>query len=302
MEVLLTEIRYGVRRLLKHPAFTAIAVVTLALGISANTTIFSAVDSLLLHPFSFPNQDRLVVVFEQNRATGVVRGSVSPGNFEEWREQNQSYEELVAIQQRAFDLSDGSIPQRVPGYQITDGFFQALGVKAALGRTLMSEDSEPGREQVTVLKHSFWQQHFAGNPDIVGKTINLDRKQFTVVGVMPADFNYPYNTGEMWVPLVFTPAEKANRGNHYLRIIGLLKPGVSMAQAQSDLSSIAQRAQQQFPETNTGRGVNTLTLIDDAVRGARSGVPIAMGAVVLVLLIACANVAAGNCFAPRAGR
>ena len=291
MEVLLTEIRYAVRSLLKHPGFTAIAVVTLALGISANTTIFSTVDALLLHPFSFPNQDRLVVVFEQNRATGMMRGSVSPGNFVEWRDQNQSYEELVAIQQRAFDVSDGSTPERIPGYQVTKGFFQAIGVKPALGRTLLSEDSEPGREQVAVLKHSFWQQHFAGDSEIVGKTVNLNRKQFTIVGVMPADFNYPYNTGEMWVPMVFTPEEKTDRGNHYLRVIGLLKPGVSMAQAQSDLSSIAQRAQQQFPETNSGRGVNTVTIIDDAVRGARSGVPIAMGAVVLVLLIACANVA-----------
>ena len=142
-----------------------------------------------------------------------------------------------------------------------------------------------------MLNHSFWRQHFAGNPDIVGNTINLNRKQFTVVGVMPADFNYPYNTGEMWVPLVFTPEEKADRGNHYLRVIALLKPGVSLAQAQSDLSSIVQRAQQQFPETNSGRDVTTVTIVDDAVRGARSGVPIAMGAVVLVLLIACANVA-----------
>ena len=291
MEVLLTEIRYAVRSLLKHPGFTAIAVVTLALGISANTTIFSTVDSLLLHPFSFPNQDRLVVVFEQNRATGLMRGSVSAGNFVEWRDHNQSYEELVAIRQRAFDLTDGSSPERIPGYQVTDGFFQALGVKAALGRTLLSEDSEPGREQVTVLKHSFWQHHFAGDRDVVGKIINLNRQPFTIVGVMPADFNYPYSTGEMWVPLVFTPQEKTDRGNHYLRVMGLLKPGVSMAQAHSDLGSIAQRAQQQFPETNSGRSVNTFTIVDDAVRGARSGVPIAMGAVVLVLLIACANVA-----------
>ena len=291
MEALLTEIRHGVRSLLKHPGFTAIAVVTLALGISANTTIFSTVDSLLLHPFSFPNKERLVVVFEQNRANGLMRGAVSPGNFVEWREQNQTYEELVAIQQRAFDVSDGSTPERIPGYQVSDGFFEALGVKAALGRTLLAEDSLPGREQVTVLKHSLWQQHFAGNPDIVGKTISLNRKQFTVVGVMPADFNYPYNTGEMWVPLVFTPEEKTDRGNHYLRIIGLLKPGISMAQAHSDLTSIAQRAQLQFPETNSGRSVNTFSIVDDAVRGARSSVPIAMGAVVLVLLIACANVA-----------
>ena len=291
MEALLTEIRHGVRSLLKHRGFTAIAVVTLALGISANTTIFSTVDALLLHPFSFPNQDRLSVVFEQNRATGMLRGAVSPGNFVEWRDQNQSYEELVAIQQRAFDVSDGSTPERIPGYQVTGGFFQALGVKAERGRTLLSEDSEPGREQVVVLKHSLWQKHFAGDPEIVGKTISLNRKQFTVVGVMPADFNYPYNTGEMWAPMVFTPEEKSDRGNHYLRVIGLLKPGVTLAQAQSDLNSIARRAQQQFPETNSGRETNTVTLIDDAVRGAKTGVPIAMGAVVLVLLIACANVA-----------
>ena len=291
METLLNEIRYGVRSLLKHPGFTAIAVVTLALGIGANTTIFSTVDALLLHPFSFPNTDRLAVVFEQNRALGMVRGSVAPGNFVEWRDQNESYEELVAIEQKAFNVSDGSTPQRIPGYQVTDGFFQALGVKAARGRTLLPEDSEPGREQVVVLKHSFWQQHFAGDPEIVGKTISLDRRPFTVVGVMPADFNYPYNTGEMWAPKVFTPEQQADRGNHYLRVIGLLKPGVTLAQAQSDLSSIAKRAQQQFPETNTGRDTNTFTLLDDAVRGARNGVPIAMGAVVLVLLIACANVA-----------
>jgi len=293
MDTLLRDIRYGVRSLMKHPGFTAVAVLTLALGIGANTTIFSTVDALILHPFSFPNQDRLVVVWEQNLAVGVdmVRGSVAPGNFIEWRDQNQVCEELVAIQQKAFDVSDGSHPERFPGYGVTHGFFEALGVKAARGRTLLREDSEPGHEQVVVLKHSFWQQHLGGDRDIVGKTINLNRKQFTVVGVMPADFNYPYNGGEMWTPLLFDREEQQDRGSHYLRVIGLLKPGISVAQAQSGLYAIAQRAQQQFPETNIGRGANVVTLTDDAVRGARTGVPILMGAVVFVLLIACANVA-----------
>ena len=122
-----------------------------------------------------------------------IRGSVAPGNFTDWREQNQTCEQLVAIQQKSFDLSDGAHPERFPGYGVTQGFFDALGVKAERGRTFLPEESEPGHEQVVVLKHSFWQQHLGGDPNIVGKTITLNRKVFTVVGVMPADFNYPYN-------------------------------------------------------------------------------------------------------------
>ncbi len=291
MDSLLRDIKFSARSLLKHPGFTAVAVLTLAIGIGANTTIFSTVDALILHPFSFPNQERLLVVWEQNRAVGIQRGSVAAGNFTEWRDQTQTCEQLIAIQQRSFDLSDGAHPERFPGYGVTSGFFDALGVKAARGRTFLPEDSQPGREQVVVLKHSFWQQRLGGDPEIVGKTISLNQKQFTVVGVMPADFNYPYNSGEMWAPLIFSPEEQKNRGDHYLRVIGLLKPGVTLEQAQSELRGIAQRAQQQFPETNAGRDASVVTLTNDAVRGARTGVPILMGAVVFVLLIACANVA-----------
>ena len=291
MDSLLRDLKFSARSLLKYPGFAAVAVLTLALGIAANTTIFSTVDALILHPFSFPNQERLLVLWEQNLAVGTVRGSVAPGNFTDWREQNQTCEQLVAIQQKSFDLSDGSHPERFPGYGVTEGFFDVLGVKAAQGRTFLPEESQPGHEQVVVLKHSFWQQHLGGDPGIVGKTITLNRKVFTVVGVMPADFNYPYNGGEMWTPLVFDKDDQHNRGSHYLRVIGLLKPGVSLAQAQADLRAIAKRAQQQFPETNSGRDAAVVTLTDDAVRGARTGVPILMGAVVFVLLIACANVA-----------
>src|SRR5688572_12162099 len=217
MDSLLRDLKFSIRSLLKHPGFTAVAVLTLALGIGANTTIFSTVDALILHPFDFPNQDRLVVVWEQNRSVGMNRGSVAPGNFVEWREQNQVAEQLVAIQQKSFDLSDGSQPERFPGYGVTQGFFEALGVKAARGRTILPADSQPGREQVVVLKHSFWQQHFAGDPAVVGRTISLNRKPFTVVGVLPADFNYPYNSGEMWTPLIFDQETQKDRGNHYLR-------------------------------------------------------------------------------------
>ena len=291
MESLLRDLKVSARSLSKHPGFAAVAVLTLALGIAANTTIYSTVDALIVHPFSFPNQSRLLVLWEQNLAVGTVRGLVAPGNFIGWREQNQTCAQLVAIDQESFDVSDGAQPERFPGYGVTQGFFDALGVKAARGRTFLPEESEPGREQVVVLKHSFWQQHLGSDPNIVGKTITLNRKVFTVVGVMAADFNYPYNGGEMWTPLVFNKDDLQNRGSHYLRVIGLLKPGVSLAQAQGDLRAVAARAQQQFPETNSGRSAAVVTLTDDAVRGARTGVPILMGAVVFVLLIACANVA-----------
>ena len=291
MESLLRDLKFSVRSLLEHPGFAAVAVLTLALGIAANTTIYSTVDALIVHPFSFPNQPRLLVLWEQNLTVGTVRGVVAPGNFIGWREQNQTCAQLVAIDQESFDVSDGAHPERFPGYAVTRGFFDVLGVKAARGRTFLPEESEPGREQVVVLKNSFWQQHFGSDPNIVGKTITLNRKVFTVVGVMAADFNYPYNGGEMWTPLVFNKDDLQNRGSHYLRVIGLLKPGVSLAQAQGDLRAVAARAQQQFPETNSGRSAAVVTLTDDAVRGARTGVPILMGAVVFVLLIACANVA-----------
>lgn len=291
MGSLLRDLKFSARSLMKHRGFTAIAILTLTLGIGANTTIFSTIDALILHPFSFPNQDRLVVVWEQNRTVGMAYGEVSPGNFTEWRDQNQVCEQLVAIQQQFFDLSSSSNPERVPGYGVSQGFFEALGVKAALGRTLQPEDSELGHEPAVVLKHGLWQQRFGGDPGIVGKPISLNRKQFTVVGVMPADFDYPYNGGEMWTPLLFDRETQKNRGDHYLRVIGLLKAGISVAQAQSDLNAIAQRAQQQFPETNSGRDTSVAMLTDDAVRGAQTSVPILMGAVVFVLLIACANVA-----------
>ena len=291
MDSLLRDLRFAIRSLVKNPGFAIVAVLTLALGIAANTTIFSTEDALILHPFSFPKQDRLLVLWERNLAVGTTRGSVAPGNFTDWRDQNTTCEQLIAIDQISFDISDGTHPERFPGYGVTEGFFDALGIQAAKGRTFLPEESQPGREQVVVLKDSFWRQHLAADPEIVGKTITLNRKVFTVVGVMPADFNYPYNGGEMWTPLIFDKDEQHNRENHYLRVIGLLKPGVTVAQVQSDLHGIAQRAQQEYAKTNSGRDVSVMTLTDDAVRGARTGVPILMGAVLFVLLIACANVA-----------
>jgi putative ABC transport system permease protein len=285
------DLRYGARMLWKQPGVTLVAALAMALGIGANTTIFSTVDALLLRPFNFAQQERLIVVWEQNLAVGNVRGAVAPGNFTEWQAQNQSCDQLVAIEQHYFNLADGDQPERFSGYRVTAGFFETLGVTAAHGRTFMPEDFVPGREQVIVLKHSFWQERFGADPQIIGRVVTINRQNFTIIGVMPPEFNYPYRSGRMWAPLVFDQAQRGERGNHYLEVLGRLKPEVSLAQAQADIGGIALRAQQQFPDTNGGRNAWVNSLTDDAVRGAAVAMPALIGAALFVLLIACANVA-----------
>jgi hypothetical protein len=172
LEDLLQDLRYGARMLLKNPGFTLIAVITLAAGIAANTTIFSIADALILRPFNFPHQERLVMVWERGfLAGGFDHGSVAPGNFNDWREQNRSFEQLIAISGRAFDLTDGHQPEQFGGHGVSAGFFHALGVKAALGRTFLPGEDEPGRDQVVVLKHSLWKRRFGSDPNIVGRTL-----------------------------------------------------------------------------------------------------------------------------------
>ncbi|HEV8486608.1 MAG TPA: ABC transporter permease [Blastocatellia bacterium] len=291
MQTILKDVRYGVRILLRSPGFTAVALLAIMLGIGVNTTIFSAIDATLFHPFSFTNEQRLVMVWERNPEAGYQRSSVAPGNFIDWRDQNQTLEDLVAITQHSFDLTEGDQPERFFGYLTSAGFFDALGVKALYGRTFMPEDGQPGNDQVVVLKHTLWQRRFGADPNIVGQTITLNRKSFTVIGVMPEGFNFPFNGGELWAPMVFYPQAASNRGAHFLQAMGFLKTGVTLEQARDDLAAIAARAAEQFPQTNSGITVNVLSITQDATRGSRMYAPVMLGAVGFVLLIACANVA-----------
>jgi putative ABC transport system permease protein len=294
LEDLLQDLRYGMRMLLGKPGFALIAVITLAAGIAANTTIFSMADALILRPFRFPNQERLVAVWERSTAQGGFdHGWVAPGNFNDWREQNQSFERLIAIVGRNFDLTGAHQPEQFGGYGVSADFFDALGVKAALGRTFLPGEDEPGRDQVVVLKHSLWERRFGSDPNIVGRTLTLNAKTFTVIGVMPPDFNFPITGGDMcmWSPLAFDEKMKRERGDNSLRTIGLLKPGVSVTQANADLDAVSLRAQRLFPETNAGRVANVADMNNDYARDAKPYVTPLAGAVVFVLLIACANVA-----------
>ena len=291
MGTLLQDLRYAFRMLVKKPGFTAIAVLAIALGIGTNTTIFSSVNALLLHPFNFSTQDRLVMLWEQNLEVGNRRGSVSPGNYADWRDRNHVFEETAAFSQHHFNLTEGETPERVAGAQVTPNFFKALDVKSEMGRTFSKEEGEKGREQVVLLKHSLWQRRFAGDKEIVGKSVRLDGKSYTVVGVMPEDFEFPLNSSEVWVPLAFDPKEAAERNNHYLQVMGLLKAGATKEQAQAELRAIAEHNQQQYPETDAGRTAFVETLNASYTRGSRMYLTTMMGAVVFVLLIACANVA-----------
>jgi putative ABC transport system permease protein len=289
LEILWQDLRYGLRMLLRNPGFTVVAVITLSLGIAANTTIFSLADALVLRPFDFPHQDRLVFVWEPKPQAEMERGDVAPGNFVDWREHSQSFERLVALIRRPFNLTGIDQPERLSGFQVSAGFFDALGVKAALGRAFLPGEDEAGRNQVVVLTARLWQRSFGGDPNVVGRTIQLNAEAFVVIGVLPADFNFP---GEIWTPLVLDEQAKLDRADHYLGVIGLLKPGIGVAQADADLDMISQRAQRLFPETNAGRTAGVMAMneyiLSDA---AKESVLVLTGVVALVLLIACANVA-----------
>src|SRR5262245_62966717 len=209
LEDLLQDLRYAARMLMKAPNHTLIAVITLAAGIAANTTIFSVVDALILRPFNFPNQERLVMVWERGEnGGGFFYGSVAPGNFNDWREQSQSFERLIAIDGRSFDLTGEHQPERFGGDVVSAGFFDALGVKPALGRAFLPGEDEPGRDQVVVLKHSLWERRFGSDPNIVGRTLTLNAKTFTVIGVMAPDFNFPGSHAEIWAPLALDDKTK----------------------------------------------------------------------------------------------
>lgn len=231
------------------------------------------------------------MLFERNPEIGIKRGSVSPGNVIEWRAQAQTLQEVIVIKNRDYTLTGEGLPERYNSYTVSAVFFDALGVQPLLGRTFQREEDEAGRAQVAVLRHAFWQRRFGGDPHIVGKQIMLDDKPFEIIGVMPKDFEFPYGGGEMWTPFVFEPRMKQDHGNHYLRVVALLKPGATVSRADAELSNISQRIQQQFPDHEAGHSAYAVALNDEYTRVAKIYVPVLIGSALFVLLIACSNVA-----------
>jgi putative ABC transport system permease protein len=292
MDSLLKDIRYGFRGLLKRPGFTVIALVALALGIGANTAIFSLVNAVVLQPLPFPQPDQLVWVYGNIR-NGGNRASVSPLDFLDYRSQNKTFEQFAAsgTLPMPLNLTGTGDPERIMASSVTGNYFDTFKVAPALGRGFTLENEKTGQDQVTVLSHEFWQKHFAGDPGILSKTIILDSKPYQVIGVMPAGLSLP-QSAELWVPMSFDvdPGMKQRKA-HFLRPIGRLKPGVTLLQAQADTDVIAAHLAEQFPDSNTGWNLRLLSLREQLVGSTRTTIFILFGAVGLVLLIACANVA-----------
>jgi putative ABC transport system permease protein len=292
MQTLLQDLRYGVRMLLKHPGFTLIAVCTLALGIGANTAIFSVVNAVLIRPLPFAEPERLVWLWGST-PNGQRRAAVSPLDFTDYRAQNQSFEQLAAAigVPVSFILTGSGEAERLRAGVVTGNYFQALGVQAALGRTFQLENEQAGRERVVVLSHSLWQQRFGGDPTIVGRQLTLDNKSFEIVGVMPAGFRLPEHA-EVWTPLSFDLVpEMRQRKAHFLRPIGKLKAGVTLAQAQADIDRIAGQLAAEFPDSNKGWSMFLVPLRERLTGNIRPTLLLLLSAVGFVLLIACANVA-----------
>jgi putative ABC transport system permease protein len=288
---LMRDVRYGLRVLLTKPGFTLVAVITLALGIGANTAIFTVTHALLLKPLPYDRPEQLVILSENNLSRGWTSFSLSPANFLDWRQQSASFERLAAYGGRAFNYSGGGTPERLRGLAGTEGFLEILGGTPALGRGFRPEEFDAGRDTVVILNHGFWQRAYGGRQDVLEQAIILNGQPYTIVGVMHPNWRFGGRDVAVFTPRAFSADEKMARGGHYLSAIGRLKTGVTIDQARTELSGIATRLEAQYPATNTGWGAVATSLLEAAVGNVRPMLLILLGAVGLVLLVACANIA-----------
>jgi len=295
METLLKDLRYGFRGLLKRPSFTAIVIITLALGIGASTAIFSVVNSVLLRHLPYQQSDRIVAIQELNREGR--RGQVTAANFYDWRQQNTVFEHLAAIKTTTANLALSDHAERIDVAQTNANFFSVFGIEPEYGRLFIPSDEQAGHAPIALLSHVLWQRRFGGDKEVVGKSITLDGKNYTVVGVVPPGFQYPDKT-ELWLPPLRLVPELNDRmdvtqvrGMGYLAAVALLKPGVSLPQAANEMETITSRLRQQYPDTNNRRFNRVVGLQEHLVGNTNKMLWLLFGAVTFVLLIACANVA-----------
>jgi putative ABC transport system permease protein len=289
----MTDFRYGFRILARNPAFTLVAVVALALGIGANTAIFSLVDTLLLRPLPYQDPERVVMVWEQNKPRNLKSNVISPGNFLDWKAQNQVFEKMAGLMFFSrTNLTGAGEPEELQNHLVTSDFFPLLGVNPLLGRTIQPADDKPGAPAVCVLSHRLWQRRFGGDRSIVGKPVTLNGNPVTVAGVMPPGFYFLKREGELWMPLQLNPARDYRKtSGRYMAAVARLKPGVSLTSAQSNMDGIAARLEREFPEFDTGWGVNVVPMREELFGSVRLPLLVLAAAVGFVLLIACANVA-----------
>ncbi len=289
MGTFIQDLRYGLRMLRKSPGFTAVSVLTLALGIGANTAIFSFVDAVLLKPLPYPHPERIVNLWEKH--PGVDRNVISTLNFLDWKRQNRCFQFLSAIAWDTMTLTSSDRPQQLNVWRVSASYFKVFGVGAALGRTFAPSEDEVGKDQEVVLSNRIWQSQFGGDPKVIGRTITLDAKSYTIIGVLPANSTFDRTWAVMWLPLTFRPADMT-RNYHWLFAIARLELGVTLKQARDQMDTIGARIAAVYPDSNKGWGVTVDPYIDEVVQPElRRSLWVLLAAVGAVLLIGCANLA-----------
>ena len=296
VDMLMQDLRYGLRALVRKPAFTVLAVLTLALGIGAVTAIYSVVDTVLLRPLPYPEPDRLVELWEENPVKGWYKNVVAPANYLDWREQATAFEDVAALISGFSSLSltgaDGE-PRPIKAQETTANLFDVLGVAPLVGGVFPAAADWDEEARLTILSYGLWQRSFGGDPAVVGRTVQINRRAYQVVGVMPAGFAFPEASVDLWLPLRWSPDNREQvwfRRAHFLRVVARLAPGVTAAAAEAELGTIAARLEASYPETNTKMGAGLTPLHEWIVGDTRPAFLLLLGAVGLVLLIACANV------------
>jgi putative ABC transport system permease protein len=288
--LLLRDIHYALRLLWKRPGFTLVAIITLALGIGANTAIFSVVNAVLLAPLPYEEPDRLLVVGARQVIANENQLPTSWPDFEDWREQNRVFEQLAATRNAIFNLTTAGETERIMGARVSSNLYALLRVKPILGRDFLEAEGKPGAEAVAILSYGLWQRRYGADPQIVGRALQLDGIPYTVVGVLPQGVYFPAPDTELVIPLIPQQREIL-RPMRFIRVLGRLRPGVSLQQASADMDTIAARIEQQYPDSNTGWRVQLVPLQEQMVGKIRLALLVLLGAVGCVLLIACANVA-----------
>ncbi|HEX8846861.1 MAG TPA: ABC transporter permease [Pyrinomonadaceae bacterium] len=286
---LLQDIRFGVRMLGKNPGVTLLAVFALALGIGANTATFSIVNAVMLRPLSVKDSANLVMLFETNPQAGIARGLVSYFNFVDWKEQSSAFSDVAAFSTQPFNLRSEAGPERISGARVSSDFFRLVGSSPALGRVFTADEDKPGNNRVVILSHNNWQRRFGSDPNIEGKTLVLDGVSYTVVGVMPPDFQFPEKKVDLWTPLAFDSRTDGS-AVHNLNVVARLKPNVTIEQAQVEMDTLGRQLQEKNANGKTGWGVGVLSLSEYTVGNIKPAFVILFAAVAFVLLIACANV------------
>ncbi|MEO8596641.1 MAG: ABC transporter permease [Candidatus Solibacter sp.] len=290
MANLWNDLRYGLRLLRHSPGFTAVAVGALALGIGANTAIFSTVDAVLLRPLPFADPDRVVMVWEDWSVGSFPRNTPAPANFFDWKARNHVFSDMAATRGNSANLTADGPPEMVTGRATTANFFDVLGVKPLIGRTFTEAEDREGAP-VIVISYDLWQRRYAGEAGAVNRDILMSGAKYSIIGVMPRDFAFRDRKLDYWIPVHFSPTDRSNRGSHYLNVVARLKPGVAMARAAADMNEIARRLAAEFPEANKDVGAALVPAREDSVGNMRIELLVLMGAAGCVLLIACANLA-----------